>query len=185
LILSTEHPLINLDSTKIFLTDKDYKKLATPVIRIDTSGKKIFIDHAWKENTAYRLLLEKDFVLDTMENRFMKSDTLRFTSKKEADYGSIDIRIDNLDSSKHPVLILTRDNKTSLQQTLVNNRYRIKLFNPGEYQISILFDRNNNGKWDTGNYWNKIQPEIVVGRKQAFQIRANWDNELKLDMKEF
>ncbi len=185
LILGTEHPLVNLDNTKIFLTDKDYKKLTTPEIRIDTGRKKIVIDHAWKENTAYRLLLEKDFVLDTMENRFMKSDTIKFTTKRETDYGSIDIRIENLDSSKYPVLILTRENKTSLKQALVNNRYRIKLFTPGEYQISILFDRNNNGKWDTGNYWNHIQPEIVVTRKQVFQIRANWDNELKLDMKEF
>jgi hypothetical protein len=44
---------------------------------------------------------------------------------------------------------------------------------------------NNNGKWDTGNYWKKIQPERVVSRKQRLQIRANWDNELKLDMKAF
>jgi len=46
-------------------------------------------------------------------------------------------------------------------------------------------DANNNGKWDTGNYWKKLQPERVISRKQRLQIRANWDNELKLDMKEF
>lgn len=71
-----------------------------------------------------------------------------------------------------------------LQQQAKQEKYKIKLFNPGEYQISILFDVNNNGKWDTGNYWKKLQPEKVVARKQTLQIRANWDNELRIDLKD-
>jgi hypothetical protein len=68
---------------------------------------------------------------------------------------------------------------------LQNNRYTIKLFPPGEYEIRVLMDTNGNGKWDTGNYWKKLQPEKVITRKQRMQIRANWDNELKLNMKAF
>lgn len=185
LILNTEYPLQQMDTQKIYLTDKDFKKLDNTHIHLDTSRKKIVVEYAWRENTPYRLVMEKNFVADSLENRLPKTDTIKFTSKKESDYGSIDIRIDKLDTSAHPILMLSKENKPYLTQKLVNNRYRIKLFNPGEYQVSILFDRNNNGKWDTGNYWKRLQPEIVVGRKQLFQIRANWDNELKLDMKEF
>lgn len=185
LVLSSVHRLDSLDSSKIYLTDKEFNKLGGTRVYIDTSGRKLVVDYAWKENTPYRLMMGKEFIADSMNNRFMKTDTLKFTTKKTSDYGSIDIRIEHLDAGRHPILILSKENKPLLTQNLVNNRYRIKLFNPGEYQISILFDRNNNGKWDTGNYWKKIQPETVVGRKQPFLIRANWDNELKLDMKEF
>jgi uncharacterized protein (DUF2141 family) len=101
------------------------------------------------------------------------------------DYGSMDIRIENLDTTKHPILFLQKDNVVAYRQTLTSNRFTIKLFPPGEYEIRVLMDANNNGKWDTGNYWRKLQPERVISRKQRLQIRANWDNELKLDMKEF
>jgi len=184
LILTTEHPLKKLDSSKIRFTDKDFKPITGFKLDKDNTGKQLILQHPWTENTAYNLILEKDFALDTLDNKFMKTDTIGFTSKKESDYGSIDIRIANIDSNLHPILLLMKDNKTFLQQQAQQEKYKIKLFNPGEYQISILFDVNNNGKWDTGNYWKKLQPEKVVTRKQTLQIRANWDNELRIDLKD-
>ena len=184
LILSTEHPLKKLDSSKIRFTDKDFKAITGFKLDKDSTGKQLIVQYPWAENTAYNLILEKDFALDTMDNKFMKTDTIGFTSKKESDYGSIDIKLANIDSNLHPILLLLKDNKIVLQQQAKQEKYKIKLFNPGEYQISILFDVNNNGKWDTGNYWKKLQPEKVVARKQTMQIRANWDNELRIDLKD-
>ena len=183
-ILTTEHPLKKIDSAKVRFTDKDFKAIPGFAISMDSTGKQLIIDHKWTENTAYNLILEKDFATDTLDNRFMKTDTIGFSSKKESDYGSIDLRIANIDSNQHPILLLTKDNKIFLQQQIVQEKYKIKLFNPGEFQISVLFDSNNNGKWDTGNYWKKLQPEKVVARKQTLQIRANWDNELRIDLKD-
>jgi uncharacterized protein (DUF2141 family) len=184
LILTTEHPIKKLDSSKIRFTDKDFKAITSFKLDKDSTGKQLIIQYPWTENTAYNLILEKDFAQDTMDNKFMKTDTIGFTSKKESDYGSIDIKIANIDSNLHPILMLLKDNKIVLQQQVKQEKYKIKLFNPGEHQISILFDLNNNGKWDTGNYWKKLQPEKVVARKQTLQIRANWDNELRIDLKD-
>jgi hypothetical protein len=90
--------------------------------------------------------------------------------------------VENLDSTLHPLIFLTKNSKPFLKQSLVKNRYRIKLFEPGDYEVKILFDLNNNGKWDTGDYWKKIQPERVVARKKPISIRANWDNEILVDL---
>ena len=46
---------------------------------------------------------------------------------------------------------------------------------PGEYQIRIIKDANGNGKWDTGNYLKKIQPEEVKYLKESINVRANWE----------
>jgi hypothetical protein len=182
LILSTEHPLKKLDSSKIRFTDKDFKAITGFKLNKDSTGKQLIVQYPWAENTGYNLILEKDFALDTMDNKFMKTDTIEFTSKKESDYGSIDIKIANIDSTLHPILLLLKDNKIVLQQQAKQEKYKIKLFNPGEYQISILFDVNNNGKWDTGDYWKKRQPERLISRKQTLIIRSNWDNELSIDL---
>jgi len=112
----------------------------------------------------------------------MKTDTIAFSAKRTSDYGTVKIKIDNLDTSSHPVLMLKKDNNTYFQQRLVQKNYSIPLILPGDFEISILFDSNKNGKWDTGNYWKKIQPERVVARKETFNVRPNWENELSIDL---
>jgi hypothetical protein len=53
---------------------------------------------------------------------------------------------------------------------------------PGNYKIRLIIDKNNNGKWDPGNYNKKAEPEpmIYLLRPKAkpentIFIRANWD----------
>jgi hypothetical protein len=54
-----------------------------------------------------------------------------------------------------------------------------KLVEPGEYDLRILYDSNQNGKWDPGNYNNRLQPEraITISTEKKLNVRANWDNE--------
>ncbi|MEY3179295.1 MAG: hypothetical protein RJB42_1536 [Bacteroidota bacterium] len=181
LVFTTEHPLKKFDTTKVRLTDFAYQNI-TYSITLDSTQKKITIAAPWKDGTKYNLIIEKDFATDTLDNSILKTDTLDFTAKREADYGSIDLKVENIDSSIHPIVFLTKNTKTYLKQSLEKNRYRIKLFEPGDYEVKILFDNNNNGKWDTGDYWKKIQPEKVVARKKPISIRANWDNEILIDL---
>jgi hypothetical protein len=43
--------------------------------------------------------------------------------------------------------------------------------------LKIIDDLNNNGKWDTGDYIYKLQPEPVRLFPKEIIIRANWDVE--------
>jgi len=181
-ILSSFEPLRRLDTTKIRMYDKQFKTSLPITISKDSTNKKIILKHNWAEGIDYNLILEKDFATDTMENKYMKTDTIFFSSKRASDYGSIKIKLENLDTTSHPVLLLKKDGKIYYQQSLLQNNYKVNLIQPGEYEIVILFDTNNNGKWNTGNYWKKIQPERVVARKETFNIRSSWDNELTVDM---
>lgn len=182
LIFNSEHPLKTFDSAKIKLTDFSFQKISNYTVSLDTTKKKITIVSQWKEGSKYNLIIEKDFASDTLDNAILKTDTLAFTAKREADYGSIDLKVDNIDSLQHPIVFLSKNSKIYLKQPLEKNRYRIKLFEPGDYEVKILFDSNNNGKWDTGDYWKKIQPEKVVARKKPISIRVNWDNEILIDL---
>ncbi|MEY5045277.1 MAG: hypothetical protein RL713_502 [Bacteroidota bacterium] len=182
LIFTSEHPLKTFDSTKVQLTDFEFKAIPNFSISKDSTNKKITIKTAWKEGAKYNLIIQKDAASDTIDNAILKTDTLTFNAKKEADYGSVDLKIENFDSTLHPIVFLNKNSKTFLKQSLIKNRYKVKLFEPGDYEVKILFDLNNNGKWDTGDYWKKIQPERVVARKKPISIRANWDNEILIDL---
>lgn len=181
-ILISENVIKEFDTSKIKLTDKDFNQIGGYRIQMDTSGKQLVFDIKWPENTEYKLIVQKDFATDSLNNKYIKTDTLSFITKRTTEYGSLDIKIDRIDTALHPIILLKKENKIFLQQKIEEKRYRIKLFKPGDYQLEILYDLNNNGKWDTGNYWEKRQPEHNIPSKQALQIKANWDNEVKVDL---
>jgi hypothetical protein len=48
------------------------------------------------------------------------------------------------------------------------------------YKIRVIIDKNNNGKWDAGNFFKRQPPEPIyfyqtADKKYDFPIRANWE----------
>jgi hypothetical protein len=105
-------------------------------------------------------------------------------AKKTSDYGSLSIRITNLDTSRNPILLFYSGDNQKKKLPLRTGRINIPLIQPGDYELRILFDTNNNGVWDPGDYRKKLQPEIVIPRKQKMNIRPNWDNEVEINLQE-
>ena len=46
---------------------------------------------------------------------------------------------------------------------------------PGVYYLRAIIDRNKNGKWDTGEYFDDIQPEEVYYNPEPVECKAKWD----------
>jgi len=39
----------------------------------------------------------------------------------------------------------------------------------------VIYDDNDNGKWDTGNYLKSLQPEEVYYFENIIDAKANWE----------
>jgi len=165
------------DSTKILLTDTSFNPLTGYTVTLDSTNTRIIITNVWKENQLLRILIQKDAVADSLGTTLAKADTLRFGTKKEAEYGSVKIRFNNLDTTKNPVLQIVKGTEIVESVVLRQKEFSRKLFVPGEYELRILFDSNGNKVWDAGNYKEKRQPEIVKQFNKKLSVRANWDNE--------
>jgi hypothetical protein len=48
--------------------------------------------------------------------------------------------------------------------------------------MKLIHDRNGNGKWDTGDYLGRKQPEAVEFHAGKINIRSNFDLELTWDL---
>ncbi len=46
---------------------------------------------------------------------------------------------------------------------------------PGTYYARAFVDANHNGRWDTGNLADSIQPEDVFYFPKKLNLRKNWD----------
>lgn len=164
-----------LDSTKIILTDTNF--VPAPGVSFLLDSNKVILKTQWTSDADYRLIIQKDAVRDSTDSILAKTDTIRFKTKSESDYGNVVLRFKDLDFTKHPVLQFVQDDVVKESFALTVKEWRNKLFPPGEYEIRILYDDNNNGKWDPGNYTKKLQPEKVVTLPKKIAIKENWDNE--------
>ncbi|HXS56213.1 MAG TPA: Ig-like domain-containing domain [Hanamia sp.] len=180
LILEFSIKLKNFDSSKIKLTDTLLHPFANTSISLDSTGKKVTVDGKWDEDTHYRLLVEKDFAVDTAGTELLKSDTLKFKTKRDKEYGSIKINFKNLEKFRHPVLQFVTNNEVIHSYPLTATSWSAKLFDPGDYDLRILDDDNQNGIWDPGNYHLRKQPEKVYSISKKLNIRADWDNEVDI-----
>lgn len=181
--LTFNRKIILADSMPITLCDTNFTKLTGFTVQLDTAKTKLIIQHPWKEMNYYRLLIPKNALSDTGGITLIKSDTLKFNTKRESDYGSIKIRFTNIQLAKHPVLQFILSNKLIESVALTSFEITRKLFAPGAYELRILYDTNQNGVWDTGSFWKqKKQPEIVQLIPQTLNVKANWDNEVTINL---
>jgi hypothetical protein len=174
-------PLKVFDSTKIHLATDSVFNPATFTTSLDTTKKEVRLKTDWKEGTQYHLILEKDFATDTAGRQLLKTDTLSFVTRKKSDYGSVALRFKNVNKYKHPVLQFVQNNQVIKSVPLNGSNYNEALFVPGEYNLRVFDDVNQNGKWDTGNFFGKKrQPEVIHPIERPFTIKANWDNEFEV-----
>jgi hypothetical protein len=185
LILNFETPIYLNDSFAIRITDTNLvqKEVAVPAINIKNK-QQIDIDFPWEANTDYKLILPQKSIQDSLSNFLIKADTIRFKTKPESSYGTAILRINGFQQFEHPVLLLMQEQKIKFSFPITQNLLRIDLLPPGDYQLKLLSDANQNGQWDTGQFMGKkLQPELVRNLKLILNIKSNWDNEMNLILK--
>lgn len=176
-------PLAQFDSGKVVLLNDSLQPVRTDSISLDSSRTRLTIAVAWQENTPYHLLLEQDFASDSLGHKLAHNDTLSFRTKKTADYGLIRLRFPKIDSSLHPVIQFVQKGSVSNSYPLTGQLFQLNLFPPGEYELRLLYDSNGNGRWDPGSFFGEHrQPEHVIAIPRKLNVKANWDNEVNIDL---
>jgi 5-hydroxyisourate hydrolase-like protein (transthyretin family) len=94
--------------------------------------------------------------------------------KDPENYGSIAGRI----TASAPNVIIQLLNSGTLEVTAeVRNQYTYKFsyLDAGDYLIRVIIDRNNNGRWDQGNFADRRQPEDVFFGPNVIKLKENWE----------
>ena len=68
-----------------------------------------------------------------------------------------------------------------IQEVANETSVRFENVVPGDYQVRLIIDRNQNGRWDPGNYFEKREPEQIIyyrgadGTTTIKGVKANWE----------
>ena len=173
LFFSTNNPIIKIDTSRINFVHTDSINISYEAF-ISKKESTVGFLFEKKFKTSYKLNLYPDALVDIFET---SNDTVtsQFRTRSIEDYGEISLSIQN--PKKVPVIIQLTDindvtvaQETSSENKTISFNYLI----PKKYKIRIIYDTNNNGKWDTGNYLEKKQPEPVQYFPEVQEIRPNW-----------
>ena len=173
LFFSTNNPIIKIDTSRINFVHTDSINISYEAF-ISKKESSVGFLFEKKFKTSYKLNLYPDALIDIFET---SNDTVtsQFRTRSIEDYGEISLAIQN--PEKVPVIIQLTDinDVTVAQETSSENKtISFKYLIPKKYKIRIIYDTNNNGKWDTGNYLEKKQPEPVQYFPEVQEIRPNW-----------
>ena len=99
-----------------------------------------------------------------------------------SDYGTLSLTLANAD--RFPIIVQLVDSKFKVVAedylSVAQNGEEEKkdvFFNeisPDKYYLRIIYDDNQNGKWDTGDFLNRQAPERIIYYPNLIEVRANW-----------
>ncbi len=171
--VNANHPIISLDTSKVSLVDKDTIKVPYQSFISNTENKLGFIFSKGYKQT-YSLSILPKAITDVYD---LKNDSLNyvFGTKDIEDYGEIKLRVNN-PSSKNLIIELTYEDGSLVYRKLTNSStiLQFPLLIPKNHLIRVIIDENNNGKWDTGDFLKRIQPERIIYYQEVLKVRSNF-----------
>ena len=173
--LQSNHPISTTEFNKIILLE-DSIPVKPEFIFMDSLHLQLQTEFKWKSKGSYSLFIPPGTFTDIYGT---KNDTLQFifTAHEETDYGSIKLFLKKTDDMPYIVQLIDDGGMYIYREFKCNHDTTVLLSNidPGIYKVKLIRDRNGNGKWDTGNYLDHIQPEEIEFYHEGITVRANWD----------
>lgn len=90
-------------------------------------------------------------------------------------YASLLITINGMSGKHLLVNLLDKSGNVVKTDTMDNGQAEFYYLKEGDYYVSLIIDANHNGKWDTGDYDLKLQPEQVYFYPEKITCKAKWD----------
>ncbi len=134
----------------------------------------------WEPAARYRLRVLPGALVSIYP---LEHDTIdvSFETRDAEYYGQILL---NLSQVKHRVLVQLISNRKviSVLEADSDGQYIFPNLRPEKYSIKFIHDLNRNGRWDTGKYLEKRQPEPVELLPGEIEVRSNWDHDVSVTL---
>lgn len=177
--LEFSQPLADSLKSKIILRQKKdtiFSNIPFDLIKDSINPRKYTIANKWQYGTEYSITIDSAAVHSIYDLWNNKLDQ-KFTVKKEDQYGHLAIWVNGVDSIHSFIELLDNGDKPIRKAKVIDNVAVFKDVNPGKYYARITLDRNNNGVWDTGDFYIDREPEVVCYLPRALDIKATFYHE--------
>ena len=183
--LPFNYPIAAFDTARWLLTLDSTRLTTFSVMPDSASPRRLSLAFSWKQGKTYTLKLLPGGLTDLWGATNTDTLTRNFNVPTDKQLGTLSLTLEKIQPGTRYILQLlngvtlveerafTADNNS---KKLVFNRLQVAV-----YTARLLEDVNGNGRWDTGNFNARRQPERVFSKKLD-ALRANWELELSFDI---
>lgn len=174
-IFSFPTPLAKVDTAAIHLYAKhDTLWYRAPMEFLPLENRKYELRGEWRPDIEYSLEVDSA-AFEDIYGLASKPIKQGFKVNSLDTYGTLLVNITSLHDLPLIVQLLDAQDKMVKETKTVNGVAEFYYLKPQKYYMRLIVDRNNNGKWDTGNYDNDQQAEEVYYYPEAIECKAKWD----------
>lgn len=185
IVLRFEEPLARIDTAALHMAvkaDSVWKDIPFLFQADSLAHRQYQVLAEWQPGQEYRLQVDSlafEGIYGLCTNK--TESTLKV--KTLEDYGTLYLNIRG--AGPHAVVQLLNSSDAMVRQEPVKDDGTCDFYflQAGtKYYIRLFNDRNGNGKWDTGNYAEKRQPEEVYYYNKVWEMKANFEFEENWDL---
>lgn len=179
-------PVQSIDRSKIVLTEDSIPKTNFQLAKDTLVPRRYILRYNWRPKRNYQLTLEEGAFQGFFSDK-NKSVSKSFTMDEAENFGDIVLKV-TVPDTLHQYLVQLINEKMDFVYHSVpiqkSTSIPFRQYPGGKYTLRIVYDENNNEKWDSGDVYNRKQPERVWYLGKTFIIRANWEQEENITIPE-
>ncbi|WGF93266.1 Ig-like domain-containing protein [Aequorivita marisscotiae] len=171
--LRANTPLISYNASKFEVMANDSTFVETS-IKLNEKYNRAEVYFSKTEDESYTVKLLPGALTDFFEKT---NDTLEYkvSTRLNSEYGTLSLTLVN--AAQWPLIVQLQDSKYKLVAEEYLTEDKTVLFEallPDKYFLRIIYDENQNGRWDAGSFLNRMEPEKIIYYPRQIEVRANW-----------
>ncbi len=171
-----EEPLDSFDLTKIHFSIKEdtiFRPTNYLFRPVPDNINRYRLYAEWEPDSVYQINIDTAAFVNIYGKR-CEARKIVVNMKKLDSYSTLFVILHNADTS---AIVQLMDGSDKPVKTIKAHDGKADFYfiNPGTYYLRMFYDRNGNGKWDTGDYDTQLQPEETFYYPEALNLKAKWE----------
>ncbi len=181
--INSETPIdtVNHDMIHLYqMVDTVHKPLKF-TLQADSVKMRFEISQPWEPEAEYQLIADSGAFVD-IYGKANEKQTYKFKILSLDQYSTLIVKLDPYIDNV-VIQILTEKDKVVRELAASAEGTKFEYLKPTSYYMRAFVDLNGDGKWTTGDWATKRQPEPVYYFPNKLTLRANWDFEESWDIR--
>jgi uncharacterized protein (DUF2141 family) len=174
--IRANYPIADFDASLVSLKE-DSTDVSNFTLQKDSADtRRIKVIYRWRQSPTYTLTIDENAFTDVYNDK-NKGARKIFSIDKPENYSQLNLTVTIPDSGKSYIVRLLNEHEYLVRSDIIHKNTTLvyKNYLAGKYRLSVVYDDNGNGKWDSGNVKHKLQPENIWVDQEIITVRPNWE----------
>lgn len=167
-------PIKTLKKEMIHVFDKDSNALDLPIIYANT--RQLIIETF--DTEIHQLVIDSGAVTSVYDRVLEKPLSLLFDNYELDYFSTLILEITGTEGGNAIMQLIDSKGMIARELPVQENMILSELL-PGEYELRLILDENNDGIWTTGKLAAKLQPERMIYYKEKIVAKSKWEKEIE------